>query len=1149
MIMLKKPLQLKSLFEFTDISFAFAEKIQANYIFMTAAMPKEELVHLLTEEADEQGQISSVTMLVENFTAINQNEIMIKLLNQVINRILAAGENRITYQDNVYITCILNKLGITDIKTFIRRVKNSREELFLKNQLLEKYEKDKTLLKTFYQSSMHSTEKAGKAVYQESEKKEENYLYEKVITRLHTAEIYQTVSEFNYAQGMGQKYIFHRELELSEQKENMLNIRLMQAKKELVNPHFQIELFHTNLYEAELMQGSLNVKENVLISILRAAVFSLVKSFSLAELFRRNYYHLGAHKRWLHHLGNQRKRWLHHVQTENDWYEAGFEICNTAKNTINRCQWYYQKQLELSSDDIQIFSEQRNKLYRYELKVLQKITETEKNSKNSSLMLKYKKTDNMEAENHLQAEDSLSAQNEGGYRTEAVFSELKENKLKTENVFLKLKENELKTEEDLQNAKDEKEDSLQTEEILLRLKEIMRKDSAETPQSFKQPYKEGSFQSNISVQEVRIENRKSIVHEEPELENTAIDFYYEIQSLAMVQNYFSKFFGILREETEKINTKGSSDFRESVERMNQWIEESFFKNSENKSLSYRVFQDMEKRKDTIIEHYYQTIHLKEIQEETDKENIKQTEKQRIQRKDIYQKEVPRENLQQKNMQREMIQQKAVQKESLQQRKTQEENIQEKQIQKELQKEIMAKKHEIQKEMLNEKEAHRQEIEEENRHKKELWKENTKEKELQKDIIQKKEAEQIEQTTIYEVDEKQNDILKYSVTNNEISVFDRSGQKEKGGKEDIDNIQQHTTKKEASVLDKPAQKESENQEKNKKEILQIFHEIESENLHNTEQTAIKALQESQMEYFTSSEASKKTLSTFSSILEVSQKETDIQKNNAEIIQQQKEKQSELQSEMIQKKTEKDEVQNEIAYHKEIRQSKVQNEAIQPQEEEQQDWKIFHELEQNQTIYNQSGQIVQSTYSDYMDILEQYNTYQSHIIQNLANQPSNNKQINSVLYINQEEQGTKKEQMKESSQKESIQHVFDELETQTIQGPAQKSIRKISKTNGYSDNKKAEIVYRRRQQDTLEADSRQRINKTEQKTEKTVYHNRINLPETVRTSIQNKTKTETNQINEIKQFIQSSIQKQINQITDQVYKKIEKKLQNERRRRGL
>ena len=46
-----------------------------------------------------------------------------------------------------------------------------------------------------------------------------------------------------------------------------------------------------------------------------------------------------------------------------------------------------------------------------------------------------------------------------------------------------------------------------------------------------------------------------------------------------------------------------------------------------------------------------------------------------------------------------------------------------------------------------------------------------------------------------------------------------------------------------------------------------------------------------------------------------------------------------------------------------------------------------------------------------------------------------------------------------------------------------------------------------------------------------------------------KTDIKQINEAVQVIQNNIQKHINQITEQVYQKIEKKLQNERRRRGL
>ena len=85
-----------------------------------------------------------------------------------------------------------------------------------------------------------------------------------------------------------------------------------------------------------------------------------------------------------------------------------------------------------------------------------------------------------------------------------------------------------------------------------------------------------------------------------------------------------------------------------------------------------------------------------------------------------------------------------------------------------------------------------------------------------------------------------------------------------------------------------------------------------------------------------------------------------------------------------------------------------------------------------------------------------------------------------------------------------------------------------------------------------DVSQTINKDTTKTiavtEKILSQNQIKLSGLPAIN-QNQAKSDTKQINEAVQMIQNNIQKHINQMTEQIYQKIEKKLQNERRRRGL
>ncbi len=234
MITLKKPLHLKSL---SGISYkdAFSDRIRANYEFLTAVMPKEELLHLLLEEPEHQEQTNRIAMIVENIAVLNQNSIMIELINQMLNRILMIKETGITYQDNVYIGCILRKMGISDVSAFLQRILSRKEEYILKNQLLKKYKQENESL-SIYELAEHEkpTNQTDTGIIQNLEKKKENFLYEHIIQRLRTVEIYQTVSRWNYTQGAGRNILFHNELALSEQQENILNIRLVQEKRKQI---------------------------------------------------------------------------------------------------------------------------------------------------------------------------------------------------------------------------------------------------------------------------------------------------------------------------------------------------------------------------------------------------------------------------------------------------------------------------------------------------------------------------------------------------------------------------------------------------------------------------------------------------------------------------------------------------------------------------------------------------------------------------------------------------------------------------------------------------------------------------------------------------------------------------------------------------
>jgi len=844
MIMLKQPLRLKSLSGIT-YNDTFSEKIRANYEFMTAVMPKEELLHLLLEEPEQEGQRSAVTMIVENIAAVNRNEIMIELLNQLFNRILMVGQQGITYQDNVYISSVLRKLGITDINTFLQRLKSSKEEYFLKNQLLKKYEQEKELLKLYCQSENGRLEKKklenegfgngkeGDRILAESAGNEkENYLYEDVARRLGTMEIYQTVSQWNYMQGMGQKILFHNELALSEQQENVLNMQLAQKKKESVYPRCRMDFISSNFYEAELPENEIVTREKVFAHLLETAVFSLAKSISLAAVFRQSY----------------DKRQKH-------WYETGFEICNIIKNTLNRCQWKYQSGRISNSVDIQNFLEQQNSLYRYELYVLQKLADSKKSIKES--LIYAAGTQDMEEKTRLEEynfkENSLE-------QASLKQDNLDKNSLDNKEIALKLKEilnaknteyvkstekwkestenfyalNEEEKKGKRQQVKEQKEKRLEERNQKKRTEKILEEKRKKETESEEIERKEGRKEigwkqkkkqeaENGGAKEKREpENEKAKEMRNTENKKTYFDFYYEIQRIGMAENYFSKYFYISGKKTKRLKEEPSDVFEELPVQISEWIEEIFLRDKKSKKQFYQSKQE------NVVEYF-----SKNWFEEESREYNKEMQSDFSKNIDIFYQAIPanKDRLKKDNFQKntevsadvqreERINKEKLQKEKIE--KAEEETLQIEKTQRE-----KAEKEKLQRERIEKEELQVRTLRIEKTQREKAEKEKIQREKVQKETLQieKTQREKAEREKIQRENAQKETLQIEKMEKQDIQKEETK--KEKGQEKEI---------KEQITQEEKLKKENTQQKRlTEKEMRQIFHELDSQKLAASEKT--------------------------------------------------------------------------------------------------------------------------------------------------------------------------------------------------------------------------------------------------------------------------------------------------------------------------
>lgn len=206
MLKMKEPISLKVNKQLcTDKGVIFAERICANYENRNLKFVSEDLLHMLHMPSqiyiDDTSQIS-----ISNITEIeNTNQQKLQFLNQVVNRILLSVEEKLTYQDNVFITNGLRKLGIYNWNTFMQQVHHLLADSKNTMKLTELYEKQEVLVKKILDQQV-----------QEASVQTRYYMQNNIFKRLKTGEITREVASRLKPVSSLQRTLYPKEIEASE---------------------------------------------------------------------------------------------------------------------------------------------------------------------------------------------------------------------------------------------------------------------------------------------------------------------------------------------------------------------------------------------------------------------------------------------------------------------------------------------------------------------------------------------------------------------------------------------------------------------------------------------------------------------------------------------------------------------------------------------------------------------------------------------------------------------------------------------------------------------------------------------------------------------------------------------------------------------
>lgn len=348
MLTLKEPIKLNCINDILTVPQEMNEKILANYNILAAQFGAEDLLFLLGSEMglpEDMGM--TTTVAIENENKITQ-KLDIEVINNVVNRVLLGESTSFTYQDEVYISMVLQKMGIRDVKQFMSEAHTLIEENKNVYELLKTYKENSEVLTKVTNLkddlAKNKVENNGEKFDDRKPETHPYYIHNEIYSRLETKKIYNTVKEFQKNSFVEWKSFSRNELKIAEQS-RVSNLLSLYEEKQSINSNSSILLtHHTNVFETGVGEADLVTQQQVLERANAAMLINTIDNVLVSRLPQ---------------MENKSHYW---VNIEN-------AVTKLAENTLYRFQVYHkensvaQKNIRNSSNELNVFlKEEKNVL-------------------------------------------------------------------------------------------------------------------------------------------------------------------------------------------------------------------------------------------------------------------------------------------------------------------------------------------------------------------------------------------------------------------------------------------------------------------------------------------------------------------------------------------------------------------------------------------------------------------------------------------------------------------------------------------------------------------------------------------------------------------------------------------------------------------
>ena len=274
MLTITAPIELKCKAPEYSMHEGFYHRIADQYSMMSINLTPEDLLHVMTTPPQYYFGGGDEMNIFQQTNVNAHEENKLEVINNLVNRIMVSESAQLTYQDRVYITDVIQKLGIRNVSEFMHQVNQLKQEQNNTNQLIDLYWNHLGEIRQFVEN--YKIEQGDSHITEElTEQKEILHLHEDILNRLQTGAIYQTLQNFNN-RTQGDWNITNTELALSEQYRTAQNILLQKLQSEARGENTPLIYRHENYYEDQQLTQEQITEENIRNQVSSAVLLNLI---------------------------------------------------------------------------------------------------------------------------------------------------------------------------------------------------------------------------------------------------------------------------------------------------------------------------------------------------------------------------------------------------------------------------------------------------------------------------------------------------------------------------------------------------------------------------------------------------------------------------------------------------------------------------------------------------------------------------------------------------------------------------------------------------------------------------------------------------------------------------------------------------------